>query len=303
MTYEQVESFLAVVQCGNFSTAAEYLYVSQSTVSSRLHLLEQELGTSLLLRKKGHRAIELTSYGRSFIPIAEQWAALWKDTQHLKDLPDIQTLRIAGIDAINTYTFLPLYRSHIEKYPNIKLSIHTYHSREIYERIQNRSMDLGFVFNQYAYPEILSRPIYSEQMFLLCAKGSAYKGPVCPDELNPEEEVFLHWGVDYQHWHDSHFNPAARPFVTVGTGSMMQHYFTKPTLWAIAPLSVARAVERNRELSWYPLAPAPPPRVCYMLTNRYAKPSKAQAIACFAEEADAFARKNLDGATLRPASL
>lgn len=294
MTYEQVESFLAVVTTGNFSAAAEYLYVSQSTISNRILLLERELGTALFLREKGHRTIEFTSYGQSFIPIAEQWAALWKDTQHLKDLPDIQTLRIASIDAINTYTFLPLYREHIEAYPNIKLSIHTYHSSEIYNRIQNRSVDIGFVFNQYAYPEILSRPIYREEMYLVCPKGRHYQGPVRPDALNPEDEVFLHWGVDYQHWHDSHFDPAAHPFVTVNTGSMMQYYLTKPGTWAIAPLSVVRAMHQNQDLSWHQFTDAPPPRVCYMLTNRYEKPTMTYAIASFSKEVKAFVHENLD---------
>lgn len=127
MTYEQVESFLAVVVYGNISAAAEALFVSQSTISNRIQLLEQELGAKLLLRQKGHRNIELTAYGETFVPIAGQWSALWKDTQNLKNLSDIKTLQIASVDTINNQTFLPLYQNHIDKYPNIRLSINTWY--------------------------------------------------------------------------------------------------------------------------------------------------------------------------------
>ena len=115
MTYEQVESFLAAVTCGNISAAADYLFVSQSTVSNRIQLMEQELGISLFIRKKGHRNIELTSYGEAFIPIASQWAALWKDTQNLKYAADIQTLQPVQIFAADPAGLPP--------FPDIQIDI------------------------------------------------------------------------------------------------------------------------------------------------------------------------------------
>ena len=63
MTYDQIETFLTVVSCGNITAAANELFVTQSTVSSRIQSLENELGTSLLIRAKGHHSVELTSYG------------------------------------------------------------------------------------------------------------------------------------------------------------------------------------------------------------------------------------------------
>lgn len=122
MTYEHIETFLTVVVTGSITAAAKKLFVSQSTVSSRIQQLEQELGTPLILRQKGHRNISLTNYGDSFIPIAGQWAALWKDTQNLKKTEDITILHIASVDAINNYTFVPFLKNHLEnvtQYPFI----------------------------------------------------------------------------------------------------------------------------------------------------------------------------------------
>ena len=74
MTYDHIETFLTVVSCGNISAAANELFVTQSTVSTRIQQLEEELGAQLVIRSRGHRNIELTSYGQAFVPIASQCA-------------------------------------------------------------------------------------------------------------------------------------------------------------------------------------------------------------------------------------
>ncbi|MBQ1492452.1 MAG: LysR family transcriptional regulator, partial [Blautia sp.] len=78
MTYEQIETFLTVVTLGSITAASTELFVSQSTVSARIQSLEAELGAQLIIRSRGHRNLELTSYGQAFIPLASQWTSLWK---------------------------------------------------------------------------------------------------------------------------------------------------------------------------------------------------------------------------------
>jgi hypothetical protein len=55
MDTELARTFLTVVEAGNFISAAERLHVSQSTVSTRIHTLEDLLGCVLFVRNKaGH---------------------------------------------------------------------------------------------------------------------------------------------------------------------------------------------------------------------------------------------------------
>ena len=61
---ELARTFLAVVAAGNFVKAAERLFVTQSTVSSRIQSLEQQLGCRLFVRNKA--GTSLTSAGRQF---------------------------------------------------------------------------------------------------------------------------------------------------------------------------------------------------------------------------------------------
>lgn len=288
MTIEQIETFLAVITYGSISAASDYLFLSQSNVSKRIQGLEAELGVTLLLRQKGHRNVQLTNYGEAFVPIASQWAALLKDTQNIKTLANIQILNIASVDAVNNFTFVPLFNQHILKHPDIKLAINTHHSGEIHGLVESQAVDIGFVFSQVRYPDIISSPVYRELMYMVCHKDSDYHDDIHPKELNPEQEVFLRWGQDFQQWHDRHWSPDRYSLITVNTGSMLQHYLKESGRWGIAPMSVVQALGESSGLVHYRLAEAPPPRICYQLTHRHPKAARKHAMTVFEEELQKF---------------
>ncbi|MBP3869645.1 MAG: LysR family transcriptional regulator [Faecalicoccus sp.] len=289
MTYEQIETFLTIITCKTISAAAQSLYVSQSTVSTRIQQLEDELGVPLIIRQKGHRTIELTSYGRAFIPTASQWASLWKDTMQIKTAGAVETLHIASVDAVNNYTLVPLFQKHIQTYPNIRLNISTHHSNEIYGLVQSRMADIGFVFSQISYPDIVTKPIYRERMYLLCHKDSPYHDEISCEELKVENEIFLNWGHDYLLWHERHFSAISYPLISVNTGSGMQRYLDKPGRFAIAPLSVIKgAMHSNPDLVYYSLKETIPPRICYEIKNLYPNQSRKEIINVLEKELDEF---------------
>ena len=294
MTYEQIETFLTVVTCGSISGAANELFVTQSTVSSRIQSLETELGAPLVIRSRGHRSIELTSYGQAFVPIASQWTSLWKHTQKLKAEEDTRVLTIASIDSVNNYTLVRLFNQHIQNYPNIKLRIHTHHSNEIHNLVQTRMADLGFVFSRVNYPNIISRPVYRELMYLICRKDSPYYEGIPCSELAVENEIFLRWGPDYQQWHDRHWSPESYAAVTVNTGSTLQRFLNTPERWAIAPMSIIHQISHNSDLTHYRLLTPPPPRICYEIRNRYPTLGQQQAIDVFHQELEGYIVQNPD---------
>lgn len=284
MTYEQIQTFLAVVSYGTISSAADALYVSQSTVSTRLQQLEEELGFKLLVREKGHRTIELTGHGRAFITTANQWSALYKETQALRDMPEIRKLSIASVDAVNSYTLTGLFNDYIEKYPGTRLEIRTHHSNEIHRLVENKTADIGFVFSSANYPDLISEPVYRELMYLISRSDSGYYDGITCSELDVSKEIFLNWGPDYQRWHDAHWSPSAYPLITVNTGSMLQHYLHVPGRWAVASLSVIRAIKNTENIGWYKIQDGPAPRICYKIRNRYPHAGRLDSIACFEQE-------------------
>ena len=50
----------------------------------------------------------------------------------MKTIENIQILTIASVDAVNNYTFVSFLQKYMEKNPDIRLDISTYHSNEIY---------------------------------------------------------------------------------------------------------------------------------------------------------------------------
>ena len=78
--------------------------------------------------------------------------------------------------------------------------------------------------------------------------------------------------------------PAAYPLITVNTGSMLQHYLHVPGRWAVAPLSVIRAIKNTENIGWYKIQDGPAPRICYKIRNRYPHAGRLDSIACFEQE-------------------
>ena len=62
--FEDIQAFIAVVDAGSFTVAAEKLNSGKSAVSRRVSALEERLGVQLLRRTT--RVLNLTDTGRSF---------------------------------------------------------------------------------------------------------------------------------------------------------------------------------------------------------------------------------------------
>ena len=101
MTSLEIQAFLTVQQTLSISRAAEQLYISQSSLSSRLQTLEQELGAPLFVRGRGRRELSLTAEGERFLPLARQHRALEEQmltVAHPEPQPHL--LRISTLSSI-----------------------------------------------------------------------------------------------------------------------------------------------------------------------------------------------------------
>ena len=81
MNENQLETFMAVVQCGSCSKAAAELHMTQPTVSYRLQTLEEELGVRLFTRI-GTR-MEMTAAGGAFMAEAQALLESMQETVKL----------------------------------------------------------------------------------------------------------------------------------------------------------------------------------------------------------------------------
>lgn len=85
MNISALQTFLCVVQAGHLNKAAQRLNVTQSTVTSRIDVLEQTLGQKLLIRSR--RGAELTKAGFAFLRHAELMIQSWEQGRKAVGLP------------------------------------------------------------------------------------------------------------------------------------------------------------------------------------------------------------------------
>src|SRR5216117_3407956 len=89
MTLQQLQYFLATVEHGSFSAAAEALHMAQPSLSEQVRRLEAELGVALFQRVG--RGLVLTEAGRALRPHAERTLA---DAEAARDsVADVRELR------------------------------------------------------------------------------------------------------------------------------------------------------------------------------------------------------------------
>lgn len=79
MDTASLAAFLAIIDTGSFSNAADKLYLTQPAISKRIVGLEDQLSTPLFYRIG--RQISLTEAGRVLLPRARQMMELLNDTR------------------------------------------------------------------------------------------------------------------------------------------------------------------------------------------------------------------------------
>lgn len=284
MDLHDIETFLTIVSTKSITKTSEILFLAQPTVSHRLKALENELGFELVIRNKGHKTIDLTPKGNEFVPIAERWISLWKETLALKQNRGTMLLSVGCTDSMNISLMAPFYRKLVKEDSGLDLIIQTHSSPELYGMLDSHDIDIGFVYYHLHYKNILTEKIYEEKLFLVQSDKPAVEKPsVSTSELNPDRELFLKWDDGYQLWHDRWFLGAARSRINVDTVTLLNQIWTDPVSWLIAPESVVSELAQYRPLYVSELKNAPPNRVCYKIKHRYPNLIKEKAVTFFEE--------------------
>lgn len=289
MTIEEIDAFLAVVEYGTLSAAAERLFISQSTISQRIKRLETELQMTLFVRQQGQRSAVLTPAGAGLVPMAQQWSSLWRDMYSLRQMDKQMALVVGSVDMLNNLILVPLYERLIRKYPGLELSINTHHSDEVHGLLENRVIDVGFVFSNIRYRDIISVPVHQEEMYLIADPASGYYNGIHTAKLEPGKELYLRWGAEYELWHRSHWSDLPH-LANINTGTSIPNYLKIPGAWMIGSASLVRYARQRSGLAYYRLYESPPPLICYRLIHRYPRPSRQSALDLFVREVEAFLR-------------
>ncbi len=292
MNQADIETFLMLVKTRNITKTAESLFVSQPTVSHRLKLLEEELDVPLLIRKKGYKKVELTPQGEDFIPIAQRWLSLMKETMLLKNKGEEMYLSVASTDTLNSCIFKDLYLSIFQDTQlNLKLNISTHYSYEIYELLEKHTIDVGFVYHHLHYKNIISEPVLREKMYVVQEWDSAIrKNQISIEELNPENEIAFQWEANYQIWHEQMVSKGKRSCLEVDIYSLFSEFLRHKGKWAIAPVTVVNRLQREQKVFVSEIAnkKKPPERITYIVRHKDMNEAKIATLKIFEERINQY---------------
>ena len=104
MNTENLKEFIVLAETKNFWEASERLYMNQSTLSKHIKNLESELGISLFTRTT--RRVELTNYGRIFLPYAK--SVIRSEFEGLSAIRRLQNIE-NGLLTIGVIPSMPQY--------------------------------------------------------------------------------------------------------------------------------------------------------------------------------------------------
>ncbi len=148
MEMKQIKYFLAVAELGSFSTAADHLYISQSSLSKQIMALEKELGVTLFDRSK--RSITLTEAGETFRKHAHRLNDEYKALiSSLKEYKSAVSLTIVAIPVIAQYGITSYIAQFQTAYPNIHLMLEEREASTILPALTNHQFDLAFIRDNY----------------------------------------------------------------------------------------------------------------------------------------------------------
>lgn len=186
-----VRYLLAVAEHGNFTRAAEELFVSQPTLSQQIKHLEEMLDVQLLDRSG--RMVRLTDAGEVYLRYARralnELDAAKRAIHQLQDLSR-GSLQL-GITPITEYLATPILHTFHDHYPNITLNILEVAQDDIELGVLEDHIDMGIAFtntlsNETRSNNIDTHVLFVENLNLAVGKEHPYAeltGPINAHEL------------------------------------------------------------------------------------------------------------------------
>ncbi|HBI09436.1 MAG TPA: LysR family transcriptional regulator [Franconibacter pulveris] len=158
-TSEELAIFVAVVESGSFSRAAEQLRLANSAVSRSVKKLEMKLGVSLLNRTT--RQLSLTEEGERYFrrvqQILQEMAAAENELMETRHTPR-GLLRIDAATPVVLHFLMPLIKPFRERYPEVTLSLV---SSETFINLIERKVDVAIRAGNLTDSSLRARPLFS----------------------------------------------------------------------------------------------------------------------------------------------
>lgn len=170
MTLRHFEILRAVAETGNFTRAAEKLYITQSAVSHAIRELEEKAGTALFDRLS--KSVQLTKSGRllleEIIPILSSCEAL---DARINCLEKRAPLHIVSSITIAAFWLPKILKSFQKDWPDIPVNVEVVSAANAIEILRNGKADIALIEGEGAAPQgpFIFTSFASYPLYIVCA--------------------------------------------------------------------------------------------------------------------------------------
>ncbi|MEQ8348993.1 MAG: LysR family transcriptional regulator [Sneathiellaceae bacterium] len=216
MDINLARTFLEVVASGSFIAAAERLHVTQTAVSARIRILEEQLGRRLFIRNRA--GARLTPAGERFQRDALTLVQVWERARQRVALPPGRANVVAIGGELSLWNPLLtdwLAWMHRES-PETALRAEIDVPSRLMRRIQDGSLDLAVLYSPPPQADLAVELLTEEKLVMVT---TAADGSVDPDRY-----IHVDWGSAFTASLQAAFPALANPGVVVSLGPLALNY-------------------------------------------------------------------------------
>lgn len=188
MEIRELKYFLAVAREENITKAAEYLFITQPSLTRQIQNMETEVGQPLFIR--AGRKMILTEAGLLLRKRAEEIVELYDKAEHewLNMSGDVNgEVYIGGGESYGISTLMDVIAEMRQTYPNIKINLYSGDIVDVCERLDKGLLDFGLLMQPADLTKYESlRLPYKDRWGILMHKSHplAVKEYIEPEDLS-----------------------------------------------------------------------------------------------------------------------
>lgn len=191
---DQLRTFVAIVDTGSFTRAAEEVFKTQSAVSMQVRRLEERLGTELF--ERAGRTVKLTEAGGRLLTYARRMLSLSQETLSAFDEQTIEGHVRIGLPDDYAERFLPeIMARFVRSNPRVELQIACETTTSLIEHVEKNHLDVALVCpsKTHAWSEVVrTEPLH----FVTSAAHSVHQEAILPLAIGRSDCAWRRQGVD-----------------------------------------------------------------------------------------------------------
>ncbi|AFS69483.1 LysR family transcriptional regulator [Exiguobacterium antarcticum] len=170
MNFNELKTFVMLVETKHFTKTAEQLYISQPTVSLHLKHLEEHFGQSLIHRHTFNKTIEISEAG--WIVYRHAKEILHQTTRLEQEMDDLEgitrgTLRIAATHTIYEAMLEQMIHDFLLAYPDVSVDARVMNQEQVEHALRHYEIDLGMVEGPHHSHQIDAIPFATDRLRII----------------------------------------------------------------------------------------------------------------------------------------